>query len=272
MKRLKIGIVGCGAIGKSLAGFIDKELYKKAILGALCDLDISKAISLRSSLKRSTPAVVDLDRLISQSDLVIECASGKVSYKVARKATAKSKDVLIMSIGGLIGKTKELFALAEKNSSYIYMPSGAICGLDGLKALSLAGIKKVTLTTRKPPRALEGAEYILKNKINLKKIKSEKVIFDGNASSAIKNFSKNINVAVLLSIAGLGASKTRVRIITSPEYKRNSHEVIVESRAGSITTLCQNVPFVENPKTSYLAALSAMAMLKRILSSSKIGS
>ncbi|MBL7196629.1 MAG: aspartate dehydrogenase [Candidatus Omnitrophica bacterium] len=271
VKKTRIGIVGCGAIGKSLAKFIDKELSSKAKLSAICDLYLSCAVSLKKSLKKSKPSIVNLDDLIKKSDLVIESASPKISYKVARKTIIKRKNVLIMSIGGIVSRAKELFDLARKNNCFIYLPSGAICGIDGLTAMSLAGIKKVTLLTRKPPKALEGADYIVRNKIELKKIKKERVIFKGNALSAIKNFPKNINVAGLLSIAGIGVKNTEVQIITSPKYKRNSHEVQIESKAGRIKTICENVAFKENPKTSFLAALSAMAVLKGIFNSVKIG-
>ncbi len=105
----------------------------------------------------------------------------------------------------------------------------------------------------------------------LKKIKKETVIFKGKALDAIKNFPQNINVAGLLSIAGLGIRNTLVKIITSPEYKVNSHEVQIESKAGKIKTVCENVAFKENPKTSYLAALSAMAVLKNMFEPVRMG-
>lgn len=271
MKKIRIGIVGCGAIGISLAKFIDKELSLSSELSAICDLNLSCALSLKNSLKRSNPVIAELDNLIKKSDLIIECASAKVSYQIAKKAVSKGKNILIMSIGGIISKIKELSALARRNNCLIYLPSGAICGIDGLKALSLAGIKKVVLITRKPAKALEGAEYIKRNKIDLKKIKKETVIFEGNASDAINNFPQNINVAGLLSIAGIGVKNTKVKIITSLKYKRNSHEVLIESKAGKIKTICENVAFRKNPKTSYLAALSAMVVLKSMFDPVKIG-
>lgn len=261
MKKIRIGIVGCGAIGRSLAKFIERELCANAKLVAICDINLSQAASLIKALRKSKPEIANLKRLIKKSDLVIECASAKVSYQVAKKSILKGRNVLIMSIGGIVVKASELFKLAQKNKTMIYLPSGAICGLDGIKALSLAGIKKVKLITRKPPRSLEG----------IGPIKKEKVIFKGNALEAIKKFPKNINVSVLLSIAGIGAKRTEVQIITSPKFKGNSHEVLIESKAGKIRTVCENVAFKENPKTSYLAALSAMAVLKSIFSPARIG-
>jgi aspartate dehydrogenase len=272
VKKIKIGIIGCGAIGKSLAKFIDTQLNEKAKVEAVCDLDSSKAASLKDLLKESKPVIASLDNLIKISDLVIESASGKISYDIAKKVLSRKKSILIMSIGGIISKAQELFDLARKNKCFIYLPSGAICGIDGLKALSLAGIEKVMLTTRKPPQALKGAEYVIRNRIDLDKIDKETVIFEGNALDAVRDFPQNINVAALLSIAGIGAENTKVKIVTSPEYTENSHEIEIVSGAGTIKTISQNVPFKENPKTSYLAALSAMNVLKSILDYTRLGS
>ncbi|MDD5617894.1 MAG: aspartate dehydrogenase [Candidatus Omnitrophica bacterium] len=271
MKKIRIGIVGCGAIGKSLAKFIDRELNSKAEISAVCDLNLSKAAALKKSLNKSRPIITNLDNLIKNSDLVIESSSAKVSYSIAKKAVSKGKSILIMSIGGIILKAEELFALARKNKSFIYLPSGAICGIDGLKALSLAGIKKVTLTTRKPPKALAGVAYLMQKGIDVNKIKKETVIFEGSALNAIKYFPQNINVAALLSIAGIGAKKTKVKIVSSPQYKYNYHEIEIVSQAGVLKTISQNVAFKENPKTSYLAALSAMAVLKGVLDYIRLG-
>ncbi|MBI4708486.1 MAG: DUF108 domain-containing protein, partial [Candidatus Omnitrophica bacterium] len=153
----------------------------------------------------------------------------------------------------------------------IYLPSGAICGLDGVKSASLGRIDKVTLTTRKPPRSLEGAPYLVSKGINLSQIKQETLLFEGTAEEAIRGFPQNVNVCATLSIAGIGPEKTRVKIITSPFYTSNIHEVEAEGAFGRLTVRTENVPSPQNPKTSYLAALSAIATLKQILEPVKIG-
>ncbi|MFQ5952709.1 MAG: aspartate dehydrogenase domain-containing protein, partial [Candidatus Omnitrophota bacterium] len=134
-----------------------------------------------------------------------------------------------------------------------------------------AGIESVTITTRKPPKSIKGAPYLSENNIDVEGIKEETVIFEGNALDAIKGFPKNINVSALLSIAGIGPEKTRVKIVVSPEYTRNTHEIEVKSKAGTIKTRTENVPSPDNPKTSYLAALAAIASLRGYFDSIKIG-
>ena len=153
----------------------------------------------------------------------------------------------------------------------IYLPSGAISGLDGLKSAMMAKVKSATLTTRKPTAGLKGAPYIKEKNIDLDSIKKETVIFEGTAEDAVKGFPQNVNVSATLSMCGLGPKNTKVRIVTSPDYTSNTHEVEIEGDFGRLKTVTENVPMPTNPKTSYLAALSAIAVLSDIISSSRIG-
>ena len=176
-----------------------------------------------------------------------------------------------MSVGGIIEHYKELKVLAEEKRAHIFIPSGAICGIDGLKAANCGKINKVILTTKKPPKAFLGTPYILKKKIRLDNIVKDTIIFEGDASQAIRAFPQNINVAATLSMAGIGPEATMVRIVASPTVKRNIHEIEIESDAGKIIAVSENVIHPDNPKTSYLAVLSAIATLKQILEPIKIG-
>ena len=269
MKR--IGIVGCGTIGRFLAKRIEKEFKESAKVVGLCDIDKKKAEELARTLSGRVN-IFTLKDLIDKADLIIEAASGSISANICRKALSKSKDIMVMSIGGILKDSKRLFALASRKGAKIILPSGAICGLDGLKSAGASRIDSVTLTTRKPPRGLKGAPYIVKKKIDLDSIKNERLIFKGTAHEAVSAFPKNINVSALLSIAGIGAKKTKVCIITSPKYKRNVHEVEAKGDFGRLSTRTENLPFSENPKTSFLAALSAIATLKELLNPNfKIG-
>ncbi|MDD2679847.1 MAG: aspartate dehydrogenase [Candidatus Omnitrophica bacterium] len=272
MDKLKIGIVGCGAIGSSLARVIVKDFSRQARLSALFDIDKEKARRLSQKLFR-TPAVAadNLKQLLRGSGLIIEAASAKVSWDIAKRALTMGRDVMIMSVGGVAIRLAQLTALAENKRAKVYIPSGALCGIDGLKAANMGRIRKVTLTTVKNPASFKGVKYIEAKGINLSKVKKDTVLFFGKAAEAVKYFPQNINVAAVLSLAGVGVNKTRVRIIASPKVTRNIHEVRVESIAGNITTRTENILHPDNPKTSYLAVLSAVAMLKQILGPVKIG-
>lgn len=269
--KLKIGIVGCGAIGSSLAKEIVTNLGNSAFLAALFDIRPEKAQFLSGKLAKSGKlCAANLDILIKRSDLVIEASSAKAAWEIARKSLSNGRKVMIMSVGGMVGHLDELLALALKNNAEVYFPSGAISGIDALKAANIAGVKKVVLTTRKNPNAFKGVEYAERN-FKLSGLKKDKVLFSGRAADAVKYFPQNINVAAVLGLAAIGMDKTQVRIIASPYVKKNIHEVLIESRAARIFTRTENILHPQNPKTSYLAVLSAIATLKQILGPVKIG-
>ena len=269
-KKLKVGIVGCGAIGSSLAKAIVSDFSDKADLASLYDIEVEKAYNLQVKFGKKL-AALNLEDLINKVDLVIEATRADTAFDIAKKTISNSRDIMIMSVGGILEHYKELRALTEEKKARVFIPSGAICGIDGLKAATCGKINKVILTTKKPPKAFLGAPYILKKKIRLDNIDKDTVLFEGNASQATKAFPQNINVAATLSIAGIGPQATIVRIVASPDLERNIHEIEIESDAGRIITRSENVIHPDNPKTSYLAVLSAIATLKQILEPIKIG-
>ncbi len=271
-KILKIGVVGCGAIGSSLAGIIKKDFSDSAELAALYDIDQSKSSGLSEALCGSVRLKVkDLALLISKCDLVIETSSARCSAEIARSVLSEGRSVMVMSVGGVLDDFKNLYDLAKKSGAKLYIPSGAIAGIDALKALNCSKIESVTLTTKKPPKAFHGVAYVTENKIDLEGLKEDKVIFEGDCLAATKAFPQNINVAATLSIAGIGPERTRVRIVASPSITKNIHEVRIESEAGSVVTQTENTIHPANPKTSYLAVLSAVAVLKNILEPVRVG-
>lgn len=269
MYKLKVGIIGCGTIGSEIARACQTRLKNYIDLAGICDLIEEKAELLQKSLKDKTP-VLGLDDLVKRSDFIVEAAAAKISADILKKAINGKKDVLIMSIGGLLGN-ENLLENARNAGIRVYLPSGALCGIDGLKSASIGRIDSVTLTTRKPPQGLAGAAYITKNNIDLSSIKEETIIFEGTADDAVEGFPQNVNVAAILSLAGLGAANTRVRIVTSPDYTKNIHEVEIKSESGNITTRTENLPSKVNPKTSQLAVFSAIATLEGVVSSVRIG-
>ena len=208
--------------------------------------------------------------MINKSDLIIEASAAGASWEIARKTISAGCKIMVMSVGGMVGHLDDLFTLAAKNNTQIYFPSGAISGVDALKAADIAGVNKVTLTTRKHPNAFSGVDYVAK-KFKLTGLKKDKVLFSGSAAQAVKYFPQNVNVAAILGLAGIGMRKTKVRIIACPNVTKNIHEILIESKAAKIFTRTENTLHPQNPKTSYLAVLSAIATLKQILHPVKIG-
>jgi aspartate dehydrogenase len=146
-----------------------------------------------------------------------------------------------------------------------------VAGIDGLKSGAVGGIHLVELTTRKPPSGFEGNEYVKEKGIDLPSIEKEKTLFTGSAKEAVKFFPENVNVAASLSLAGIGPEATRVKIVADPSAAENVHEIKVRGEFGRLFVRVENVPSIANPKTSYLAALSAIATLKSISYPIRVG-
>jgi len=262
---MKIGVIGCGAIGSVLCRFIDKELGEHK-LAAVCDVDKKKVEKLVKSLK-SKPEIMDIDSLVEKSDLVVEAVSPSIVKSLMQKCIKNKKHLMVMSVGGVVQNIE----LLDKLTARLFIPSGAICGIDGVKAANIEEISSATITSTKSPKSLEGAPFLLENNIELDSIKEKKVIFEGNALEAIKGFPKNVNVSAVLSLAGIGAEKTKVKVVVDPSIKRNKHEIEVIGSFGRLTTVTENVKSPLNPKTSHMAVLGACATLKRLTGFVKVG-
>lgn len=269
MKPFSVGVIGLGAIGSRLVEILVKDFQNEARVDALCDLKEEK---VREIQKRWVPKAKRLPwpSLIEKSDLVIEAASQEIALPVAKKALEEDKQVLVLSVGGLLA-WDGLSLILAKTKGRLWIPSGALAGVDGLLAANQGRVHEVTLTTRKPLAGLRGAPYLRKKGIRLSAIKKPTLVFEGDASQAIQAFPRNINVAATLALAGLGPRQTWVRIFTSPTYRHNQHEVEIKGDFGRIRTEVENVPSAANPKTSELALLSCVATLKKIFSRVRIG-
>lgn len=269
---LNIGIVGCGTIGTELCKAISGGIIKDARLVAIFDKHIRQTEKLASTLQ-CTPAIEEPSQMAQHVDIIIECASVKAVPEVARAALTHNCDLMLMSIGALADNTlkEELIALARAHNAKIYIPSGAIAGVDGIKGAGIAGIHRITLKTRKPPASLEGAPYLEEHHINLDTITTTTLLFSGSVRDATAAFPANINVATTLSLASGNSDIVQVEIYADPHIDKNIHEITVEGGFGTFTATIENQPSPTNPKTSYLAVLSAIATLKQLTEPLHIG-
>jgi len=177
------------------------------------------------------------------------------------------KDLMIMSVGALLDESIfEILSDACKDfKKKIYLPSGAIAGLDGIKSVKNE-LESLSITTTKHPRSLKGAKFFETSDINLDSIESRTIIFQGTAQEAVSLFPANINVAALLSLSGIGSIKTKVIIIADPTTDKNTHHIEAKGKFGKMTFTIENVPDPNNPKTSRLAILSAIETLRKYCS------
>jgi len=269
MSKKNIAIIGCGAMGSALAEYVDKELTDRISKIVLFDIDDVKVDELSRKLTNCMTAY-SVNEAVENSDLVVEVSNAAAVSDILGRCIDKNRDIVIMSIGGILSDESLLDKARDKNVRVI-LPSGAIAGIDAVKSAKLSGIETVTLTTRKSPKSLQGAPYLEANDIDLDMLSGENIIFEGTAREAIEGFPKNVNVSSLLSLAGIGADKTMVRIVVSPEYKKNIHEIEVVSNSGKLIMRTENVPSPTNPKTSYLAILAAEEAVKEYFDSVRFG-
>jgi aspartate dehydrogenase len=268
--KIKLGIVGCGAIGSRIALSVKKELKSKFMIAAVYDTDTTKAETLAARFDRKIKVARNLDELIRSSEMIVEAVNTQATQEIVKRSLKARKHILAMSIGRLLNNSS-LFSLAERSHSSLLLPSGAIAGLDAVKSAAIAGITSITLTSRKPPAGFSDNRYVIEKKLLSKKTKNDVVLFDGNVSDAVKFFPQNINVAAAIAIAAGPKAKLHVKIIASPGLKRNTHEIVLDGAFGRITTKCENTVCPDNPKTSYLAVLSGIRTLQQFALNVRIG-
>ena len=244
---MKVGIIGCGAIANIIATSIVPE-DNGIDIEYFFDKDIERAENLASLA--GGVAVLNFDEILDNADLILECAAPVSVREYAPKVLERGIDMIVMSVGALMDSEfhQQLECIAKKHNSRIHLPSGAIVGLDGINAVAKFGLREVTLVTRKSPKSLG------------KDVDEELVLFEGKASEAVKEFPLNINVAATISIAC--QRDIDVKIIVDPKVNRNVHEITVKGDFGEFKTITENLPCEANPKTSMLAALSAIRLLK----------
>ena len=261
----KIGLLGCGAIGTQIALAIDSGKIS-AILTHVYDIERSQADNLVSKLKQK-PEIVANSHLLSSNpvDLVVEAASQDAVRKDAVSILQNKKDLMIMSAGALLDESvfEVISGACRDFGKTVYLPSGAIAGLDALKAVK-DELESVVLVTTKNPNSLKGAPFFDNSDIDPEKITEPTVLFDGAAKKAVSLFPKNVNVSALLSLVGLGGNNTSVRVVADPNTDKNTHQINVNGKFGNLKITVENVPDSMNPKTSRLATLSAIELLRQI--------
>lgn len=260
-----IGLLGCGAIGRGLARAVDEKAVGGARLVALFDQDSHNAMDLSQRLG-SSPRVADSFQDFLDADgvtMVVEAASQEAVRLYGETIVSTGKHLMVMSTGSLLDASlfSRLSSLAQETGCRIFAPSGALGGIDAIRA-SRAELEEVVLTTRKPPESL--VDTAAAGAGGYKDIVVATVVFEGSAREAVQRFPFNINVAATLSLAGIGPERTRVRIIADPEAKGNIHEVYAAGSSGVLRFTMENVPHPDNPMTSHLAALSAIETLRSI--------
>jgi aspartate dehydrogenase len=268
MPKKTVGLMGCGTIGTYLALAIDSGSVANASLGALFDIVEGTARNLKTRLNSDPPVYDSFDGFInSNADIIIEGASQQAVKDFGRRIIESGKDLMVMSVGALADAPflQELLQLAaiKNGRSKIYVPSGAIAGIDAIRSVRHIA-DSITLTTKKSPKALAGAPFFATRNLSLDDITEVTQVYEGSAADAVRLFPANVNVAAVLSLAGIGVEKTTVRIVADPQTTTNQHEIVATGSFGEIKISVNNVTAPGNPKTSFLAVLSAIECLRSV--------
>jgi aspartate dehydrogenase len=262
-----IAIGGLGAIGLKLALALDAGIDGLRLI-AVAARDRAKAQANLQSF-RTPPCLVSLADL-ADADIVVEAAPTAVFEKIAGPAIEAGRIFVPASVGALLPRM-HLVRRAQETGARIVVPTGALLGLDAVRAAAEGRVDCVTIESRKPPRGLEGAPYLIQHGIDVSRITAPRRVFEGSAFDAAAGFPANVNVAAALALAGIGPIRTRVEIWADPAITRNIHTIRVEAESARFTMTIENVPSAENPRTGQITALSMLACLRGLVATLKVG-
>jgi aspartate dehydrogenase len=263
-----VALAGLGAIGWPLARALDQGI-DGLVLVAVATRDVIKGRARLVGF-RNPPPLVDIPDL-AEADIVVEAAPAALFERIAVPAIEAGRIFMPASVGALLPRM-HLVKRAVQTGARIVVPTGALLGLDAVRAAAEGVIESITIETRKPPAGLMGAPYLVRRGIDLMDVTMPLKVFSGNARDAAMGFPANVNVAAALALAGIGPVRTRVEIWADPTLTRNVHIINVEAEAARFSMRIENVPSDDNPKTGKITPLSMLACLRGLVSPLKVGS
>lgn len=271
---MRLFIIGCGSIGSVLATAADS--IEEIDRFYLTDKTEEKAKAKVKEHPKARCVRFEDDaimHIIDDVELVVEAASQEAVRKFAPLCLERGKDIMVMSVGAFEDDSfrERCYTLSKNKRGRLYIPSGAVCGTDGLRSASSSQIDLVHLITTKGPESFKNVAYLTEKKIDVARLTEPTVLYNGPSREVLHLFPKNINVAATISMLGVGFEKTKITLVCDPKARTNSHLLIVKGPFGEIRAETKNTPFPSNPSTSYLAALSAVSALKSIVANRWIG-
>jgi len=259
-------LAGLGAVGREVARRLVAGIPGLR-LAAVAVRDPKKARSALASLGGAK--ILSIEALAETCDAIVEGLPPQMFRAAALPAIERGKIFIPLSVGQLL-ENWDLVERARETGARILVPTGALVGLDAVRAAAEGTIRAVTMVTKKPPAGLEGAPYLVERKISLAELKAPLKVFEGSAREGARGFPANVNVAAALSLAGIGPDKTRLEIWADPSIDRNIHEIAVDAEEARFSMRIENVPS-ENPRTGRIVALSVVALLRGLVSELKVG-
>jgi aspartate dehydrogenase len=261
---MRAALIGAGAISRlALTHARSDGLDGAEIVAVLARPGSERAARLAADFR--IPVCHSLQGLLEyKPDVVVEAASHAAVREYGVAVLDAGVSLIVLSGGALADDAlrASLEAAAKAGGATLNVPSGGIGALDVLKTACIAGVDSVTICVMKPPQAWKGIEAVEAMKIDLDALTAPAVLFDGTAREGVPLFPQNVNIAAVLSLAGIGFDRTRLRVVADPTLKFNTHQIDVSGKTGRFSLRLENVPTPENPKTAWLACFSALAALK----------
>ena len=266
---MKVGIAGLGTIGLVVARAIDKGIEDMELVGVTVR-DADKAQSRMTGFKHPAP-IMDARELADTSDIIVDCVPKAAFRGIAEPALRAGRLFITVSGAGILANPN-IVDLAKAHKAKIVLATGALLGLDAVRAAAEGIVHEVRMVTRKPPNALKGAPHLVANNISVDDLNEPKKVFEGTAREGAEGFPANVNVAAALGLADIGADETRLEIWADPALTRNTHTIRVDADSARFEMTIENVQSEENPGTGKITALSVIACLRGQVAPLRVGS
>jgi len=272
-KSVRVAMLGAGTIARLVLEKSREGGLPGIHFVALCGRSrASRGVALGAEFE--VPYVVGRAGLLAHKpDAVLEAASHDAVREHLVALLDAGLPVIVLSAGALVedGLRRRAEQAASRSGGRLYVPSGGIGGLDALKAACEAGVDEVSIQVAKPPAAWKGIPYVEALGVDLMRLEQPRTLFEGSAREGVPHFPQNVNIAAVLSLAGIGPDRTRLKVVADPGLKFNTHTIRVSGRTGRFTVVLENVPTPDNPKTSWLACASAVSALRSLAASVRYG-
>jgi aspartate dehydrogenase len=266
---VRVGLLGGGVIARLFLEHRGGDVEIAAIAGR-SESSRGKALAREFGV----PFVIGTPGLIAaRPEIVIEAASHEAVRQHAEALLSSGVGVIVLSGGALCDDELRgrLERASKEHRAPLYVPSGGIGGLDALKAACAAGVDEVSIAVTKPPAAWKGIPYVEKMKIDLDRLAGPVTLFEGTAREGVPHFPANVNIAAVLSLAGVGFDRTRLKVVADPALRFNTHFIVIKGKTGTIDLRFESVPSPDNPKTAMLACYSALAAFRQFGSTVRYG-
>jgi|SRR5579862_5498127 len=267
--NLNVAIAGLGTIGFPVAEALQRGIPGLALIG-VCSGRRERAEARLRAAKIDVP-VTSIGELVERADIVVECVPTQLFRSIAEPVLQTGR-VLVTVSGAALLEAPDLVHLAEEKGARIILVTGALLGLDAVRAAAERQIHSVKMISRKPPSSLRGAPYLEAKGLDVSTITAPLLVFRGSAREGARGFPANFNVAAALSLAGIGADATELEIWADPAVTRNMHTITVEADSVRFSMTIENVPSRENPATGQITPLSVIAALRGLVSPLRVGS